>query len=138
MLAELGLHLVPDQMRLRMTVQQQQWWLAALVADARVYGNAVNLGAVEGVMFKHTMSVGHRRKFVCGAHSVIALCRQSTLHEVHVPFVSGAEPETAPSKLELCEMCWSVIERAGLHFQLYHPRKRDQTASTRWPPRTIL
>ena len=53
MLAQLGLNLVPDQVRLRVAMQQQERRLAAVIADACVDGDAVGVDAVEGVIGEH-------------------------------------------------------------------------------------
>ena len=53
MLAQFGLDLMPDQVRLRVAMQQQERRLAAVIADAGVDGDAVGVDAVEGVIGKH-------------------------------------------------------------------------------------
>ena len=57
MLTQHRLDLVPDHVRLRVAVQQQQRRLAAVVAHASVDSDAVGVDALEGEVFKHPRSL---------------------------------------------------------------------------------
>ena len=55
--AERWPHLAPDQVRLRVTVQQQQRWFAAIISDTGIECDAVGGNAMEGSVRDHARSL---------------------------------------------------------------------------------